>query len=207
MENKNKTEIKDFKIIQKSIPIMISAPHSAKQFRNGKVQSKESYTDYLAITLSEKENVNCIYKTAFLNDDVNIDEISGYKTELEQFINQNNIKFLIDLHTMSDKRLPDICIAINSGKNILNNYDILQEIISIFQSNGISSVTVDEPFKAKDANCISNYISTNCNIPCFQIEINKKFSSLSTKLFNKPFNTQVVESSLCSIVNALKKYI
>lgn len=207
MENKNNMEIKDYTIIEKSIPIMISAPHSAKQFRNGKVQSKEQYTDYFAISISEKENVNCIYKTAFLNDDVNIDETSEYKTELEQFINKNHIKFLIDLHTMSDKRLPDICIAINAGKNILNNYDILQEIISIFDSNGISSVTVDEPFRAKDPNCISNYISSNCNIPCFQIEINKKFSSLSTKLFNKTFNKVMIENSLCSVVNMLKKYI
>ena len=203
----NKQEIKGFEIISKDIPIIISAPHSAKQFRNGKIQSKEIYTDSLAIKLSEKENISCIYKTAFLNDDVNSDKESEYKTDLKQYIEKNNIKFLIDLHTMSDKRLPDICISINSGKNILNQYSILQEIISAFNSNGITSVTVDEPIKAKDVNCISNYISRTCNIPCFQIEINKKFSNFLTKLFNKPFNKKIVESSLCSVVNVLKNHI
>lgn len=199
--------VKGFNIVEKSVPIMISAPHSAKQFRNGKVQAKESQTDYFANMISVRENVSCIYKTAFLNDDANADKDSEYKLELKNFVETNGIKYLIDLHTMSDKRLPDICIAINGGKNIQNKYTELQDIISAFNSNGISTVTVDEPFKAADPNCISNYISTECNIPCFHIEINKKFSSI-TNLFSKSsFNKQNVENSLCRAVELLKTRI
>lgn len=205
MEKQDKSEIKDYEIIQRNFPIIISAPHSAKQFRNGKVQTKEFYTDTLAINVSDKENISCIYKTLFNNDDANADQDSPYKLALKDYIIQNDIRFLLDLHTMSDKRLPEICIAINSGKNIQNNYDLLQEIIAAFNKNGISSVTVDEPFKASNENCISNYIASNCNIPCFHIEINKKFSGLAS-LFssNKSFNKQAIESSLCEVVKAMK---
>lgn len=211
MENNNKSdinnkkeEIKDFEIITKNIPIIISAPHSAKQLRNGKVQSKESYTDIFATNISERENVSCIYKTVFLNDDVNADKDSAYKEVLREFVVSNDIRYLVDLHTMSDKRLPDICIAINGGKNIMNKYDILQGIIDAFNNHGISSVTVDEPFKAMDPNCISNYISTNCNIPCFHIEINKKFASLPNLLFKSTFNKKIIEDALCDAVKVLK---
>ena len=199
-----KEEVKDFEILAKNIPIIISAPHSAKQLRNGKVQSKESYTDIFASNISERENVSCIYKTMFLNDDVNSDKESAYKTALKEFIEANDIKYLIDLHTMSDKRLPDICIAINAGKNIKNKYDILQGIVNSFVVNGISSVTVDEPFKAMDPNCISNYISTTCNIPCFHIEINKKFASLTSLFTKSAFNKKSIEDSLCDAVKFLK---
>jgi len=203
-QNKN---VKGFEIVEKSFPIMISAPHSAKQLRNGKVQAKEAQTDYFANMIANRENVSCIYKTVFLNDDANADRDSEYKVELKNFIEANGIKYLIDLHTMSDKRLPDICIAINGGKNIQNRYTELQDIINAFNSNGISTVTVDEPFKAADPNCISNYISTTCNIPCFHIEINKKFSSIMNIFTKSTFNRQSVEESLCKAVEVLKTRI
>ena len=116
----------------------------------------------------------------------------------------DDVKYLIDLHTMSDKRLPNVCISINGGKNIMNKYDILQGIVNAFATNGISSVTVDEPFKATDPNCISNFIATNCNIPCFQIEINKKFASFTTAFSKSPFNKKSVEEALCEAVKFLK---
>ncbi len=205
MEKQEKTDVKDYEIMQRNFPIIISAPHSAKQYRNGKVQNKEMYTDTFAINVADKENVSCIYKTLYKNDDANSDQDSPYKLALKDYIMQNNIRYLVDLHTMSDKRLPDVCIAINAGKNIQNNYELLQGIIDAFNKNGISSVTVDEPFKAADSNCISNYIATNCNIPCFHIEINKKFSGLAS-LFssNKDFNKQAIENSLCDAIKVMK---
>lgn len=203
-ENTKKEEIKDFEIIERNFPIIISAPHSTKQLRNGKVQSKENYTDILATNVSDKENVSCIYKTTFLNDDANADEESNYKNALKEYVIANDVKYLIDLHTMSDKRLPNVCIGINGGKNIMNKYDILQGIVNAFATNGISSVTVDEPFKATDPNCISNFIATNCNIPCFQIEINKKFASFTTVFSKSPFNKKSVEEALCEAVKFLK---
>ena len=197
-------EDKGFQIVEKDIPIIISAPHSAKQLRNGKIQAKEAQTDYFATMISTRENVSCIYKTTFLNDDANADKDSAYKIELKNFIETKGIKYLFDLHTMSDKRLPDVCIAINGGKNIQNRYTELQDIISAFNSNGISTVTVDEPFKASDPNCISNYIATNCNIPCFHIEINKKFSSIFNIFSKSSFNKQAIEDSLCRAIQILK---
>lgn len=202
--NNGNEETKDFEIVSRNIPIILSAPHCVRQLRNGIVQSKESYTDTFAITISEKENISCIYKTVFLNDDANADKDSSYKLALKEFVEANDIRYLIDLHTMSDKRLPNVCISINAGKNIKNNYDLLQQVITAFNNNGISSVTVDEPFKAADPNCISNYISTSCDIPCFHIELNKKFASPLNFIFKTPFNKQVVENALTDVVKVLK---
>ena len=202
--NNENEETKDFEIVTRDIPIILSAPHCVRQLRNGMIQAKESFTDTFAITISEKENINCIYKTIFLNDDANADKDSSYKLALKEFVESNNIKYLIDLHTMSAKRLPDVCISINSGKNIKNNYDLLQQLINAFNNNGISSVTVDEPFKASDPNCISNYISTTCGIPCFHIELNKKFANPLNFIFKPTFNKQAVENALTEVVKVLK---
>ena len=92
-ENTKKEEIKDFEIIERNFPIIISAPHSTKQLRNGKVQSKENYTDILATNVSDKENVSCIYKTTFLNDDANADEESNYKNALKEYVIANDVKY------------------------------------------------------------------------------------------------------------------
>ena len=190
----------DFNIELRNTPIILSAPHCRKQLRNGKIKKREIRTGTLVKDVASKTSSCCIYKTKFLNNDPNFDDNSTYREQLVEFISSNNIKCLLDVHGMRAERDEDICIGTGFLKNICNRSDILNGITNIFESNGFKNVSIDIPFNASGKNIISSYISSKCNIPCFQIEINNKYRHIAYREFNYPglINTFI------QIVNFLK---
>lgn len=191
----------DFNIIKGNIPIILSAPHCKEQLREGKIKTKESETDTLAIEVANKINCSCIYKTKFYNNDPNWDKLSTYKNELVKFINNNNIKCLLDIHGMKAERKSDICIGTEFLQNICSRKDILNKLVTILKSNGFKNVTIDVPFSASNPNVISSFISATCSIPCFQIEINNRFR---TPEYSE-YNFELLTSTFIEIIEFLKK--
>ncbi len=193
----------DFNIENNNSIVMFSAPHSFPQLRDGEIKSAEPKTRFLVEALSKQFNCSYIYKTKFYNNDPNWDEKSTYKEQLVDFISENNIKFLFDIHSMYYERPVDICIGINSGKNILNRYDILDMLVTSFKNTGLSTVLVDNPFSASNPNTVSAYISNTCMIPCFQIEINNKFLPDSCEISNSDLLYKSFENILNNINNLI----
>lgn len=193
----------DFNIEDKHSKIMFSAPHNFPQLRNGEIKSAEPKTGILVETLSKDFNCSCIYKTKFYNNDPNWDEKSTYKEQLVDFILKNNVKLLFDIHSMYYKRPVDVCVGINSGKNILNRYDISDMILDSFKVTGLKTVLVDTPFAASNPNTVSAYISNKCNIPCFQMELNNQLLLLNYE--NN--NSSVIYNGFKNILNTIDKFI
>lgn len=191
----------DFNIIKGNIPIILSAPHCKEQLREGKIKTKENGTDTLAIEVSNKTDCSCIYKTKFYNNDPNWDTVSTYKNELVEFIAKNNINCLLDIHGMKASREADICIGTGFSQNICGRKDILDNLVNIFKLNGFKNVSIDIPFSASNPNVISNFISTNCSIPCFQIEINNRFRN---RTYNE-YNFNLLIDVFIEIIEFLKK--
>ena len=191
----------DFNILVGNLPIILSAPHCCNHFRNGKIKTYEYNTDTLVISTSNKIGTSCIYKTAFSYNDPNWDSVSNYKNELKNFILQNNVKFLLDVHGMAAERECDICIGTGFFNNICGRNDILDQLVCIFKDNGFKNVFVDKPFSASGHNVISSYISSECSIPCFQIEINNRFRNPIYDEYNLNFLIDV----FIQVVDFLKK--
>ena len=154
---------------------MFSAPHSADHLRKGKIKPKEINTDTLVKELKALKDVSIIYKTESLTEDANWDKECRYKTICKEYVLNNNINIFLDIHGMDYKREEDICIGTAYGRNILERIDLQNILVETFNEYGYSKVTIDKPFNAKGANCMSSYINRECNIPAFQIEINNKY--------------------------------
>lgn len=193
----------DFNIEDRKSKVMFSAPHCFPQLRNGEIKSAEPKTSVLIETLSKDFNCSCIYKTKFYNNDPNWDENSTYKEQLADFILKNNVKLLFDLHSMYYKRPVDVCVGINSGKNILNKYDISDMIVESFKATGLKTVLVDSPFSAANPNTVSAYISNKCTIPCFQLELNNRLLLLDYK----NDDSSVVYNGFKNIFNNIDNFI
>lgn len=174
-----------FEIIKGKEKIIISAPHSVIHKRENSIRPGETKTGTIVKVLSKKCHIYGIYKNKNENNDANWDKECKYKSNTEDIVKKENIKALLDLHGMAAHREQDICIGINNGKNIYNNYEIVETMIDIFHKYGFKNVTIDKPFNAEYEYCVSNYISRECNIPTFQIEINLKYRSARYKEFKK----------------------
>ena len=171
----NLNMFEDFCIEKRAGKIMLSAPHCYDQWRNEKIKKRETRSGILVKSVASNLGCSCIYKTKFLYNDPNWDDKSTYRSELVDFIKKNDIKCLLDIHTMRAERETDICIGTNCMRNIQGRQDMLDVVWICFKNHGFKHVEIDKPFNASHSNVVSHDIAEKCRIPCFQIEINNRF--------------------------------
>lgn len=175
LENKEKS----FKVIKGKIPIILSAPHTIKQLREGKVKGAEHQTGAIASILAKEIGCFAIYKTYNNSDDANYDiKNNEYKEEIKKIIKENDIKILLDIHGAKDEHGFDIDLGTAYGENINNNIEILEKLKSYFKKYNIENITENKTFKADSIRTISKYINEETKIPCIQLEISCKYRNL-----------------------------
>lgn len=196
-------KFEDFNIEKRNGSIMLSAPHCYNQLRNNKIKKRETKSGILVKNIASNLRCSCIYKTRFYNNDPNWDNKSTYREQLVNFINSNNIKCLIDIHTMRAERETDICIGTNCLKNIQNRTDLLEIVVKSLKNYQFHNVEIDKPFNASHCNVISHDVAIKCRIPCFQIEINNRFMHRDYK----DFNFEMVQSAIAEVIIELNKIL
>ncbi len=166
-----KEHAESFEILHGTGAVMISAPHSVEQTRNGRIKSAEPQTGVLAKMLHENLGCPVIYKTKNCKDDANFDEVSPYKQTLAEYVKQNGIRFLLDLHLLAVTR--DVAINIGTGKyKNISRAEYVDAAVKAFETQGFCSILIDTPFAASRPHTVSSHISAACGISCLQIEIN-----------------------------------
>ena len=107
------------------------------------------------------------------NDDANYEDCRcAYKTAINQFLQQNNIKLFVDIKGLSENKKSVIDICIDGGINS-NHTDfpiILQKDINEYF--GENSVTIDNYYKAESINVLSKWVHNTYDIPSIELEIN-----------------------------------
>ena len=153
--------------------VVISAPHAVEQLRNGFIKGKEEESGQIAYILNKVLGVSSIIKTKNCNDDANSDPQSAYRDALSKFIDDNDIRYLLDLHQLNVCRPMDIDLGINGYENFKDR-SLLDEIISIFNRHGIANIAIDAPFNASGLHTVSRDIALRNGIETIQIEINSR---------------------------------
>lgn len=171
----------DILLIQGSIPVIISAPHSVKHLRNGAIKNEDMLTGGIAEYLGRITDCHVITNLSSMSDP-NYDSNSLYRKKLLAYIKDNNIKYLLDLHGAS--YLSDFSIDIGTSpdengilNSFHNNSKIFNNVVSILSSMSILNelpITINDKFKAGEKT-ITYFISHNSNCKCLQLEINGRY--------------------------------
>lgn len=174
---------KDYEYKKGSIPILISAPHTVKQWRNESYKSADIYTGALAKTLHESTGVHIIYKASTNGDENYTTEETEYRKKIKDIVSKNDIKVIIDLHGMSSDKDSNIDIGTGSSSNVNllgQNY-----ILSLVGSSlGNNNYTVNKYFSGGKTYTMSGYCSSNIGLPTLQVEINKKYRTSDSEKFS-----------------------
>lgn len=175
-----------FKLLEGQGSVIVSAPHSVEQTRDGKIKFAEPQTGILARLLHDELYCPVIFKTKNCNDDANYDKDSSYKDVLSSYIESSDVKFLIDLHQLSSKREVNIDFGTSNFKNI-SDLNIFNILLGEFTIQNLGLIQIDSPFDASYPYTISSYIHNSCKIQCIQIELNSKllYGVLADKYFEK----------------------
>lgn len=170
---------KSFEVLEGKIPVLISAPHSVRQLREGKIKAKDRYTGAIAIELAKSTNSFAIYKTYNNQDDASYDiENNEYKEKVLELIYKHNIKVFLDIHGAKDTEEFDIDIGTDGKRNLNGKVQILEKLVKNLKEKGITKLGIDQKFKACTMHTLTKKIATNTDIACMQIEITKKYRNL-----------------------------
>lgn len=202
----NNPDSHHFSIKKEKWKIMISAPHSVNHIRDWEILKADLLTWWLALYLSERYNIPCIYSLNHLVWDPNHDENnnSKYKQKLLEYIKENNIKFLIDLHWCRSERNFAIELwtwweghpNLQWNEKILNTIkNSLNDSLSSYLLHTWREITINKLFSASNKNTISNYIFAKAHIPTIQLEINYELRDTMN------------DEKLTKLISALEKLI
>ncbi|MCR5809701.1 MAG: N-formylglutamate amidohydrolase [Clostridiales bacterium] len=189
---------RSFTLVKGEGRVMISAPHSAEQTRNGRKKYGEYLTGVLANMLHDELGCPIICKTKNCKDDANYDEKSRYKQKLKKYVIKNKIGYLIDLHQMNPQRPEGIAVGTGEGRNISADPGIADRFVKCFEDAGIDGVAIDKPFSAINPNTVSSFIARECGIPCVQLEFN-------TRLLSKRYSECRYDEILSSMAKLIKE--
>lgn len=195
-ENKPLKEEQTFEVIEGKIPVLLSAPHSVRQLREGKIKGKDRYTGAITIELAKQTNSFAIYKTYNNQDDASYDiENNEYKEKVLELIDKHNIKVFLDIHGAKDTDEFDVDIGTDEKRNLNGKTQTLENLIKNLNEKGITKIGIDKKFKACTMHTLTKKIASSTNIACMQIEITRKYRDLE----------QVEKME--KIINAIKSWI
>ena len=214
LENERKFSINDYdgiegenyKIIQGSIPVMLSAPHAVNHFRNGQKKWADLYTGGIALYLQQITGCHLIYNAGFTEKDPNFDEQENndYQIKLKNYLYETEqkslpIHVLLDLHGSSETReyAVELGTAPNSilsetERNVdltsLHGHKFVEDIvIKSFEQHfsGLNtlkkSVWKNKIFSAGGVNTVTKNISDSTKTDCLQLEINGEYRNPDNK--------------------------
>ena len=150
--------------------ILITAPHSASMFKEGRECYKESFSGAIALQMFDLLPTNILIKTS----STNYDSSQEYLQKIEKIAENKKIKFVLELHIMNKFRPEDIVIVCNNARTIDYNIALLSNTLKILHLSGFKNCSIDYPFNSENLNSTVNLIKQNLNICAMQFIINQK---------------------------------
>lgn len=108
-----------------ALPVLISAPHGAAHRRDGRYKREDEYTVAFARLLAERAGAHVLYTYALSESDPNFDRESPYKTALAELIARHDIRFVVDIHGMSDRHKFGIAVGTMCGASCRRRHEAL----------------------------------------------------------------------------------
>lgn len=163
------------------LPVLFSAPHSARHKRNNFWKKEDEYTGALAEHLHRTTDAHAIYLSHQIDPDPHDDDANNpYKQALAHFIATHPIALVIDLHGLSAKRPFGIALGTMDGISC-PEYEAL--IVQAFceagfvthkQAHLLDQLVINHPrYTGGLARpTITRFVSQRLGIAAMQVEIN-----------------------------------
>lgn len=174
--------------------VLLTAVHTMDQLKeDGTFKFEEFYTKAIARYVAAKTDSSYFVKIKDTNIDSNSLVIDDFKEQLLNYIEENNIKLIIDIHGAKEER--DFDVELGTLNNISADYSSIKELEDAFKEVGITKVQYNNPFKGGG---ITQTIFANTNIDVIQIEINGKYRNID--------EPEKIEKICKALINFIKMY-
>ncbi len=114
-------------------PILLTAAHSTFHQRKGRRKFGEAFTAGFAQLVAEQSGAFAFYPCFEQVDDPNFSAESPFKTQLQQIIADHNIRFVLDIHGMTNRNRIGLALGTINGQSCRT---IEPAIVSHFAKSG-----------------------------------------------------------------------
>jgi hypothetical protein len=177
------TESEDyFEVINGRIPVLISAPHGAKHYRNGSFKEEDEYTSSLAIKIGEVTGAYVIFTKNKTREDPNNAISTKYKDTMKKLIDEKEIRFVADLHGADKGKDYKVNVGIMDDKDMKRCScprfkPIIEECFMGFQHRLFNL----DIYTASLPGTVTYFARKICGIEAAQFEINAKCRIIERK--------------------------
>jgi hypothetical protein len=160
-----------FNVLEGSVPIIVTAPHATRPFREGKYRfSDGAGTAAVAILLHKLDGVTAIYTTYESPSDPNYYDDNDFKATLLKEIEKNHPVLLLDIHGSSGFRPYDVDMGTMNNHSLLGNSQALKVLVRCLKKEGLINLSGNY-FSASDHQTDTKFASKH-GVPAIQLEIN-----------------------------------
>lgn len=167
-------KVTPFRYLPGRIPVLVSAPHAVRHFREKRIKPSDEFTGSTACLLHQFTGCHALAVTRLYGGDPNYDQSCIYKTYLGEICSEHGIKLVIDLHGAAREHPFDIDIGTVNGASLLGKEKILQKLVTALEDAGFNNISQNQ-FSTANENIVTRYAALELGIPALQLEINKKY--------------------------------
>ncbi len=164
-------------LIKGNLQIIFTAPHHKEHRRptlSGTLKQEEKYTDLIVKNLAEDIDSYALLAGDTTKYDPNYHKLNSnpFKKELKKVVEENQIKYLVDIHGMHEEKKYDI--AIYYEKWFRNSRELAYTFADAMRSGELKKANIHILFFNNGTQeTIATYASKELRIPAIQIEIAK----------------------------------
>jgi hypothetical protein len=161
-----------------TVPVLLSAPHSAVHVRLGEPKEEEEFTAALACLVAELSDAHALYLRRRSPTDPNWYTDVPYKRCLKRVVARTGIRFVLDVHGSAPHRGFGIALGTMNGESCPHHRDT---IIHLLEEHGfrrhadsLDYLDVDDKFTARGLTgqeTITNFAWQRLGAPCAQLEL------------------------------------
>lgn len=156
------------------IPILLSAPHAVRHFRQKQIKPSDEFTGSLAYLLQQVTGCHGIAVTKMYGGDPNWDDPCLYKNTIAHIVKEHEIKMVLDLHGAGRDRDFDIDLGTIKGRSLLGRDQIALWVKDTFAKEGFAAVSSNF-FSAEGPYTVTRFVAEKLHIPAMQLEINRQY--------------------------------
>ena len=162
-----------FEYIKGNIPILISAPHGAMHYRStgDRWKKRDAYTSSLAIELARMTGAHVLYVKSRAPEDPNHQVCCRYKDKLARIVEQNGIRFVVDIHGADENQPFKIDVGVMDSRRELSSCPTFMPFIGeSFQD--FDKQVFNKHFPAKGEGTVTHFAWKTLGVESAQFEIN-----------------------------------
>jgi hypothetical protein len=170
-----------FEIIEGEIPVLLSAPHGAKHYRNGSFKEEDEYTASLAIKLGEMTGAYVIFVKNRTREDPNFDVRARYKDGIKKLAAEKGMRFVADLHGADHNRNYKVNVGIMDDDLTKCSCPTLKPVIEKAFKGFQEPLFNLDCYTASSLGTVTYFVKNTCKIEAAQFEINGKYRIIERK--------------------------